>query len=181
MKLYVMRHGPAEDSSSTGRDGDRALTHEGRERTRAVARAILAEGEVPLTIISSPLVRALQTAEIVAAVTDLEKRVRESRDSGGAPGAVEVRREMAPGADSLALVLDLARSGRKRVMVVGHEPDLSMLVSGLIGRHPEQGFLKSMVFGIKVDTPTDPRPDAASFAAIGRFVLDPKTLAWQRD
>src|SRR5687768_4951371 len=132
VKLYVMRHGPAEDSSPTGRDGDRALTPDGRERTRAVARSLLAEGEVPLTIVSSPLVRALQTAEIVAAVTDLEKRVRETKDAGGAPGAVETRREMAPGGDAYGLVLELARAGRKRGMVVGHEPDLSSLVSQLV-------------------------------------------------
>ena len=188
MKLYVMRHGPAEDSSPTGRDGDRALTPDGRDRTRSVARALLAEGEAPLTIISSPLVRALQTAEIVAAVSDLERRVREAKDAGGAPGAVEIRREMAPGGDALGLVLELARSGRKRAMVVGHEPDLSMLVARLAGRHPEQGMLKSMVVGIKVDPP--PR-DASNDTGAGahdsgtstalRFILDPKTLTWQRD
>ncbi|MBN9165380.1 MAG: histidine phosphatase family protein, partial [Myxococcales bacterium] len=82
MKLYVMRHGPAEDNAPTGRDEDRALTPAGRERTRAVARALLAADEAPLTIIASPLVRALQTAEIVAAVTDLEKRVREAKEPG---------------------------------------------------------------------------------------------------
>ena len=187
MKLYVMRHGPAEDTSQTGRDGDRALTIEGRDRTRAVARALAAEGEAPLTIVSSPLVRALQTAEIVAAVTDVEKRVREAKDAGGAPGAVEIRREMAPGGDALGLVLELARSGRKRAMVVGHEPDLSMLVARLAGHHPPQGMLKSMVVGIKVDASPG---DASSDAGAGRddsrmhtalrFVLDPKTLTWQR-
>jgi phosphohistidine phosphatase len=183
VKLYVMRHGPAEDQSSTGRDGDRALTPEGRERTRAVARALLAEGEVPLAIVSSPLVRALQTAEIVAAVTDLEKRVRESKDAGGAAGAVEIRREMAPGGDALGLVLELARNGRKRAMVVGHEPDLSMLVSRLVGRHPEQGMLKSMVVGVKIDSmtlsPDAPRSSEALPCEF-RFILDPKTLGWQR-
>ncbi|MBX3224521.1 MAG: histidine phosphatase family protein [Labilithrix sp.] len=188
MKLYVMRHGPAEDNSPTGRDGDRALTPEGRERTRAVARALLAEGEVPLTIVASPLVRALQTAEIVAAVTDLERRVREAKDAGGASGAVEIRREMAPGGDALGLVLELARSGRKRAMVVGHEPDLSMLVSRLVNRHPEQGMLKSMVVGVKVEAP--PRSGstdgagaerAESDATAFRFILDPKSLHWQRD
>jgi phosphohistidine phosphatase len=182
VKLYVMRHGPAEDDSPTGRDGDRALTPEGRERTRAVARALVAEGEVPLTIVSSQLVRALQTAEIVAAVTDLEKCVQNAKDGGGAPGAVEIRREMSPGGDALGLVLELARAGRKRVMVVGHEPDLSMLVSGLVGRHPEHGMLKSMVVGVKLDVPPkDPaRPEAAVPATL-RFILDPKTLTWQRD
>src|SRR5215207_5369 len=99
-----MRHGPAEDSSPTGRDGDRALTPDGRERTRAVARALIAENEAPLTIVSSPLVRALQTAEIVAAVTELEKRFREAKGAGGSTGTVEIRREMAPGGDEMALV-----------------------------------------------------------------------------
>ena len=185
MKLYVMRHGPADDDSPTGRDGDRALTPEGRERTRAVARALVAEGEHPLTIVSSPLVRALQTAEIVAAVTDLTQSVRRAKDAGGAAGAVEIRREMAPGGDALGLVLELGRSGRKRVMVVGHEPDLSILVSRLVGEPPEQGMLKSMVVGIKLEVaprdaaPGSARPDAAIPASL-RFVLDPKTLDWQR-
>jgi len=188
VKLYVMRHGPAEDNSPTGRDGDRALTPDGRERTRAVARALFTEGEAPLTIISSPLVRALQTAEIVAAVTELEKRVRESKATGGAPGAVEIRREMAPGGDAVGLVLELARSGRKRVMVVGHEPDLSMLVSRLVNRHPEQGMLKSMVVGVKIEPQTKEMPREAdggrAESRLGnelRFILDPKTLTWQRD
>jgi phosphohistidine phosphatase len=218
VKLYVMRHGPAEDTSPTGRDGDRALTPEGRERTRAVARALLTEGEVPLTIVSSPLVRALQTAEIVAVITDIEKRVRDAKDAGGAPGAVEIRREMAPGGDALGLVFELVRAGRKRAMIVGHEPDLSMLVSRLVQRHPEQGMLKSMVVGVKVELAETPsRTDAPHPTANGssrpgrngspssegvaaardgavpspregsllssqlRFILDPKTLGWQRD
>jgi phosphohistidine phosphatase len=188
VKLYVMRHGPAEDGSPTGRDGDRALTPEGRERTRSVARALLAEGEVPLTIVSSPLVRALQTAEIVAAVTTLEERVRTSKDAGGAPGAVEIRREIAPGGDLLGLVHDLAQTGRKRAMIVGHEPDLSTLVTELIARPPAQGMLKSMVVGLKVELAAEPDPAApkrpnarGDLASEFRFVLDPKTLAWQRD
>lgn len=184
VKLYVMRHGPAEDSSPTGRNGDRALTPEGRERTRAVARALLAEGEAPLTIIASPLVRALQTAEIVAAVTNLEKRVREAKEPGGASGSVEVRREMAPGGDALGLIRELVQSGRKRAMIVGHEPDLSMLVSRLVNRHPEQGMLKSMVVGVKVEPASKDaaggRPESSMSAAL-RFILNPKSLHWQRD
>jgi phosphohistidine phosphatase len=182
VKLYVMRHGPAEDDSPTGRDSDRILTPEGRERTRAVARALVSEGEAPLTIVSSPLVRALQTAEIIAAVIDLERRVREAKDTGGASGVVEIRREMAPGGDPLALVLELARSGRKRAMIVGHEPDLSALVSRLVGRPPPQGMLKSMVVGVKLDSaPSEGSAPHEGIACEFRFVLDPKTLSWQRD
>lgn len=171
-----MRHGPAEDSSPTGRDGDRALTPEGRERTRAVAKTLLDEGEQPLAIISSPLVRALQTAEIVAAETNLTQRVRDAKGVGGSTGAVEVRREMAPGGDMLGLVRELSKAGRKRVMVVGHEPDLSMLVSQLVGRHLDNGFLKSMVVGIKVD----PAESGDQMVTAFRFILDPKTFSWQR-
>jgi phosphohistidine phosphatase len=179
VKLYVMRHGPAEDSSPTGRDGDRALTPDGRNRTRAVAKALSGEGENPLSILSSPLVRALQTAEIVAAETDLAKRVEDAKGAGGSTGAVEIRREMAPGGDALGLVRELARSGRKRVLVVGHEPDLSMLVHELIGRHLDQGMLKSMVVGIKVDLPA-PGSESNELTTAFRFILDPKTLVWTR-
>lgn len=181
MKLYVMRHGPAEDHSATGRDADRALTPSGRDRTRSVAKALVDEGEAPFVVVSSPLVRALQTAEIVAAVTRLDERVRttDKARASGATGAVEVRREMAPGGDELALVSELLRSGRKRAMIVGHEPDLSMLVARLVGHPPPQGMLKSMVVGIKL-TPSPPEVQGRGFDASLRFVLDPKTLDWQR-
>jgi phosphohistidine phosphatase len=165
MKLYVMRHGPAEDDSSTGRDADRALTAPGRERTRSVARALVEGGEAPVAIVSSPLVRALQTAEIVAA--------------GAGIDAVEIRRELAPGGDSVALIGELLRAGKRRVMLVGHEPDLSMLVARLVpGKAPEQGMLKSMVVGVRCEANAE---DPKGFAAKPRFVLDPKSLAWQRD
>lgn len=177
-----MRHGPAEDESPSGRDADRALTPPGRERVRHVARALLDGGESPFVIVSSPLVRALQTAEIVAFMTDLDRRVADEKKAraSGATGAVEVRREMAPGGDALALVAELARAGRKRVMVVGHEPDLSLLVSRLIGRVPAEGMLKAMVVGVKL-TATEPGVQGIGFTSKPRFVLDPKTLAWQRD
>src|SRR5687767_11718267 len=110
MKLYVMRHGPAEDVSPSGRDGDRALTPSGRDRVRVVAKALLDGDESPFAVITSPLVRALQTAEIVANVTDLAKRAQANERVSG---AVEVRREMAPGGDALGFVGQLLRDGRR--------------------------------------------------------------------
>ena len=79
MKLYVMRHGPAEDDAPTGRDADRALTAAGRERVAAVAKALSEANESPFAILSSPLVRAMQTAEIVADITHLARRAREDK------------------------------------------------------------------------------------------------------
>jgi phosphohistidine phosphatase len=181
MKLFVMRHGPAEDHSPTGRDSDRALTPPGRDRVRDVAKKLLAEGEAPFHVVSSPLVRALQTAEIVAAVTGLDRRAREDAKAraSNATGAVEIRRELAPGGDELSLIAELVKAGRKRVMIVGHEPDLSMLVSRLAGRTPPQGMLKAMVVGLKLK-PTEHGVEGMGFTSRWWFLLDPKTLDWQR-
>jgi phosphohistidine phosphatase len=153
VKLYGMRPRPAEDFSSSGRDFDRSLTPQGRERVKLVAARLAELDEVPKVIVSSPLVRALQTAEIVAAEL-------------GIP-AVETRRALAPGGPAHDLVLELAHEGRKRLMVVGHEPDLSGLVESLLRGAFEHDMLKAMVVGLSVST-TGP--------ATLRFVLDPKTL-----
>ena len=164
MKVYVMRHGPAEDDSPTGRDADRALTTSGRDRTRSVARALVEGDEAPVQIISSPLVRALQTAEIVAAAASVDP--------------VEVRREIAPGGDAVALIAELVRASKRRVMIVGHEPDLSMLVHRLVGKAPGQGMLKAMVVGVRCEADEQ---DPKGFSSKLRFILDPKTLGWQRE
>ena len=147
-----MRHGPAEDFAASGKDGDRALTPSGRDRVRAVAKALRDHDEAPRVIVSSPLVRALQTAEIVAAEV-------------GAP-TVETSRELAPAGDALALVRSLVRDGRKRAMIVGHEPDLSSLIASLCGSF-SRDMLKAMVVGLhaRAGEPTHVR-----------FVLDPKDL-----
>jgi phosphohistidine phosphatase len=162
MKLYVMRHGAAEDQSESGVDADRALTEAGRERVRDVAKALADADEAPLLIVTSPLVRAVQTAEIVALVTKLGER----------NGTVEVRRAVAPGGDGVRLVHKLVSEERKRVMLVGHEPDLSGLVAGLVGTF-ERPFEKAMVVGLSIA----PKEGRARL----RFVLEPKTLKLDPD
>lgn len=159
-----MRHGTAEDTAVSGRDFDRALTPPGRERVRDVARLLEGENEAPLAIVSSPLVRALQTAEIVAAVTKL----------GDRGGTVETRRELAPGMPELDLVRELVIQKRKRVMLVGHEPDLSTLVAHLCGHVLGLGLQKAMVVGLST------KDDAATSMRL-RFVLDPKSLTLSPD
>lgn len=180
MKLYVMRHGPAEDDAPTGRDADRVLSAAGRERVRVVAQALEDGGEFPFAILSSPLARALETAEIVAEVTHLARRTRESEKAqlAGATGGVEIRRELGMGTDKLALLAELVRGGRKRVMIVGHEPDLSMLVASLTGEMLDGGMQKAMVVGVKLTA--DPGVAGLEFRSKRRFVLDPKTCAWHR-
>jgi phosphohistidine phosphatase len=156
MKLYVMRHGIAEDAAASFHDFDRALTMKGRKRTREVARALHHAGESPHLIISSPLVRAVQTAELVASVIEPDE-------------APIVRQELAPGGDLLTLVGELLASQAKPVMFVGHEPDLSSLLDQLLGGW-ERAMQKAMVVGLKLDN--------ARHRA--RFVLDPKSLHLER-
>jgi phosphohistidine phosphatase len=158
VKLYVMRHGPAEDQADSGVDGDRALTETGRERVRDVGKVLLDGGEGPLEVLTSSLVRAVQTAEIVANVTKLGERY----------GRVRVRSELAPGGAGAQLARQLASDGHRRVMLVGHEPDLSALVSTLLGAPLGRPFDKAMVVGLHIAS-------GATRARL-RFVLEPEKL-----
>ncbi len=157
-----MRHGPAEEAAPSGVDADRALTPTGRDRVRNVAKELVAASEEPLCVVTSPLVRAVQTAEIVAIVTKLGER----------GGSVEVRREIAPGGDAAKLAYVLAAEGAKRVMFVGHEPDLSALLATILGGYTRP-FEKAMVVGVQ--------PVAEGSRPKLRFVLDPKHLKLQTD
>ncbi len=153
-----MRHGVAEDRAESGLDEDRALTVGGRDRALAVAKTLLNEGEAPAFLITSPLVRAVQTAEIVAIGTNL----------GAQSETVAVRRALSPGGDATTLARRLVSEGRRRVMFVGHEPDLSDLALALVG-NLDVRFEKAMVIGLHV--PSEGGPSARL-----RFVLEPKTL-----
>jgi phosphohistidine phosphatase len=162
VKLYVLRHGPAEDHAASGLDADRALTSSGRDRVRSVAKALVDADEMPLTILTSPLVRCVQTAEIVAVATKLSHR----------DGTVETRRELAPGGNSVALARKLAADQRGRILLCGHEPDLSNLVSVLVGEPMAMPMQKAMVVALQVPVTGD---------ATLRFILDPKSLVFEDD
>jgi phosphohistidine phosphatase len=162
VKIYIMRHGPAEDHARSGRDFDRKLTASGRARTELVAQELGQREEQPKRVVSSPLARTLETAEIVVSALHL----------GIAP---EARDELAPGGDALSLVRELARGGARRVMLVGHEPDVSRLTANLVPGW-SQGFDKAMVVGLKIDREllsTGTKDDAAAEL---RFVIEPKRL-----
>lgn len=120
MKLYLLRHGDAGERSPAGytTDAARALTPKGIKRTRQLANA-LRQMEITFdAIYSSPLIRAQQTAEIVARSLKLEKQLRTIS-------------QLAPEhalTDALALIEScLAKS--KAILLVGHEPYLSQLIS----------------------------------------------------
>lgn len=127
MNLYFLRHGLAaeRDPQRFADDSRRPLLPKGEERIRSLCAAMSALEVSFDRILSSPYRRATQTAEIVAATLGLQKRL-------------EFRDELAPGGDSKALVLyvNRLRPGPENVLLVGHEPDLSRLISRLISGGP---------------------------------------------
>lgn len=120
MKLYFVRHAIAEQRPPNGDDNPaRPLTVEGAERMRQAARGLKRIIDPPDVLLTSPFARAAQTAKILA--------------SEFATGAV-VNELLAPGFD-LAALAALVQPQRKlqRLMLVGHEPDFSALISTLCG------------------------------------------------
>lgn len=121
MRLFFVRHGVAEDVAPSGLDADRRLTPEGIREVEVVA-ACLAALDLRLdAILSSPLVRARQTAEIVAKALGMRDRL-------------SIASELAHGFGIDALQRLLASEGEaRRVMLVGHEPTLSETIRQLVG------------------------------------------------
>ena len=122
MKLYFLRHGLAGDRETwTGDDFDRPLTDDGKERMAREA-ATLAQLSLDLDVIlTSPLVRAYQTAEIIAQQLNLTDKL--VKDERLAPGF---------GSNQLAKIVK-AYPEAKALMLVGHEPDFSQVIGKLIG------------------------------------------------
>lgn len=75
MELYVLRHGIAEDAPAGMSDGDRQLTSEGKRKLREILRVAGHAGVKPTLILTSPLVRAVQTARIAAEELHYEAEV----------------------------------------------------------------------------------------------------------
>jgi len=123
MELLIVRHAIAIErgDSAYPNDDERPLTPEGIHKFRAAARGLKAMAAKPDRIVTSPLVRARQTAEIL-------------RDAVASGLDLDVSKHLAPGGDHAALVREIAALGAEFVAVVGHEPHLSGLVSyALVG------------------------------------------------
>ncbi|HVP77825.1 MAG TPA: phosphohistidine phosphatase SixA [Thermodesulfobacteriota bacterium] len=122
MKLYFLRHGLAGDRTRwPGDDFDRPLTDEGKDRIAREAVTI-AHLELGLEVVmTSPLVRAFQTAEIVARKLNLLDKLVKDERLGPGFSAPHVPKILA------------AHAKANAVMLVGHEPSFSEAISYLIG------------------------------------------------
>ncbi len=114
MLIHLLRHAEAEDVSPTGRDTDRRLTEEGKKRMRSVAKAIAWLDPGYEAVLVSPLARARQTAEPVAAACGFQRPFTETKN-------------LAPNADPVEILRELARLGPASVLLVGHQPHLGRL------------------------------------------------------
>ena len=119
MELWLLRHAAAEDRSPSGRDEDRSLTKEGAERAQAVARGLAALEPGIELVLTSPYLRARQTAEPAVEELGLEKSFRDSR-------ALE------PGSDPEEILGEAEAEGHDSVLLVGHQPHLGILLGRLV-------------------------------------------------
>jgi phosphohistidine phosphatase len=143
-QLYLLRHGLAVPHGTPGIEDDmRPLTPEGERRIKAIARGLKRVKLKVVRIATSPLPRALKTAEIVAGVL-------------GKPELIEVFDELRADRDAESIRGWIATRQETRLMVVGHNPSLSDLLALLTTGDKNHAFCELRKGGIAALT-GDPR------------------------
>jgi phosphohistidine phosphatase len=139
-QIYLLRHGIAEDRSPSGQDADRRLTGDGREKLRRVLERARDAKVTPSLILTSPLVRARETAEIAARVLGYE-------------GEVAVTAALAPDSTPRAVWQEITRRpGESAILLAGHEPLYSAVTAYLLNAPSLQiDFKKAGLVRIDMD------------------------------
>lgn len=147
VEIYLIRHGlAAERGENYPDDTKRPLTQRGIERLKREGRGLVALDVMFEVILTSPLVRARQTAETIADAFRTRPQVVNTD-------------ALAPGGTHNALIDELAKhSRRKRIALVGHEPGIGELAARLIGLRRPFEFKKGAICRIDVHAlpPTGP-------------------------
>jgi phosphohistidine phosphatase len=131
-EIWILRHDEAGPAGPAG-DGARRLTPAGEAHAAALGRALGVRGLRAARVLSSPLVRARRTAELVA----------------GAGVEVEIDPRLSPGGEAGEAAAEAMAEGPHPVLVVGHNPDLEMLVLALTGSPVSMG--KGTLVRVEVD------------------------------
>ncbi|MGA7159461.1 MAG: phosphohistidine phosphatase SixA [Bacteroidota bacterium] len=140
MFIYLLRHGIAVQRGTAGYpNDDRPLTDDGKDKMRKGARGIANLIDKIDIILTSPLIRAHDTAKIAA-------------EALGEDHKIEVCKELLPGSSAKKLILYLAKyKNLDHIMIVGHEPDLGFFASALLGsEHSVIEFKKGAICCIEV-------------------------------
>jgi len=143
MHLILIRHGTAEHKDFGGDDFHRALAKEGKDEAKLAGRILKKLGLVPTLILTSPLIRAKQTAEAVAGAM------------GSGPVSIVEEGELAPAGDKEAILkhLKVLFQDHKAIALAGHQPFLGELMARLLfGREvDEMQFAKGGVAVFEID------------------------------
>ena len=167
MKLIIVRHAAAIERSTDIPDEQRYLTSEGRAFMRTTARTMLKKGVEPGLILTSPLVRSVQTADILA----------EALSYIGPVIATDV---LSPGFDAAALKNLLEKyQPVDELVLVGHEPDLGDVISSLLSLQGGFDFKKGSAFMLKRDA-KDVKPATFKWLAAGKKLKKSQEEAFAR-
>lgn len=146
MRVYLIRHGKAQDKAASGRDADRVLIEHGEAQARWLGARLaeLPAGERPALILASRIARAARTAELIREAVGCELRPEPLLENSGRDDQV------------IGIVLARARDGEPGgLALVGHNPQISELAS----RHSGQDI--SMQTGQAVVVNLEPSGHAA--------------------
>jgi phosphohistidine phosphatase len=148
MQIYVVRHGIAIDREDPKcpPDPERYLTEEGIEKTKRVASAVAMLSDAPDLLLSSPYVRATQTAEIFASQFDYPKQKIQRTDL------------LLPGAEPTLLFRELAKDKQSSsIFLFGHAPQLDdVIATALASKHHVTSLKKAGVALIELKRVSPP-------------------------
>jgi phosphohistidine phosphatase len=158
-EIYLVRHAIAEDRGEAWPDdAKRPLTDAGMVRMRRNARGLVVIGVALDVVLTSPFVRARQTADILASAFDPKPTIVSAES-------------LAPGGSFAAVVSELEKHARKaRLALVGHEPGIGELAARLIGARRPIEFKKGAVCRIDLDALPPSGPGTL------RWLLPPKVM-----
>jgi phosphohistidine phosphatase len=140
MKIYILRHGIAEDEHPGQPDSGRALTAEGKKKLRSVLGVAKAAGVEPSLILSSPYKRAIQTAQLAAEVLNYKGELLETRTLEPGSNPQSVWEEIRTHKDESAILLS------------GHEPLFGKLAAYLLNCPSLQiDFKKGALLHVEID------------------------------
>ena len=115
MLLYLIRHGIAEEQSFDGSDAARSLTREGSQKTKRCAKGLATIIDPPSVILTSPKIRAEQTAQIFSKVLDCPTQNLDALANNDLP----------------PILAALAARDEEAIALVGHQPTLGCLLEYL--------------------------------------------------
>jgi phosphohistidine phosphatase len=157
MEIYLFRHGIADDPAPGRPDSSRALTDAGRKKVAEVSKAARRAGAAPSLIVSSPYVRAVETARIAAGEFDYQGEM--------------IRTEtLVPHGTPEELWAELREYGAEpAILLAGHEPLLSRMVAYLLASPALRVEMKKAAM-VRIDVePAGPTPHGTL-----RWMLTPK-------